>query len=245
MLLGDCLANAPAAYQPQAVNVLRDALENAPNAPQAAASWVNLAFALETLGELDSAVEAFSQALFLEWHSERRAVIYHERGRMQLGSGALEAAIGDFEAGLSSGFGAEARALAHWSLGVAHDRNHDFPTAIPHLLEGYRARFGSNGATLIIDLDDSIIWPPEERHYYRALALLAEAMEERAVNHGRFISLLVESQFVWLSYLQDAPAESLGVPRAREHLQWVREQLQQDDVETDADLDEQLLRPAW
>jgi len=48
-----------------------------------------------------------------------------------------------------------------------------------------------------------------------------------------------------LSYLQDAPAEGIGVPRAREHLQWVRDELARDDAEQDEALDEELLRPAW
>jgi hypothetical protein len=98
---------------------------------------------------------------------------------------------------------------------------------------------------LVIDWDGGTIWPLFERHYYRAVASLAEALEHRGQDRDRYSSLLVESQFMWLSYLRESPAEGRWVPRAREHLNWVRGQLSLDDAEEDAALEQELMRPAW
>ncbi len=230
-LLALCLANGTPKTIRQAPTALLAALQLAPTHPLAANAWYDLGIASEWGDELAAADGAYSAALRLEWDREQRAAIYRMRGQLEMRRGNLRAAIEDYDMALGESRDAELRALAKWGLAVALDRSHDFPSSVPHVLAAYQARFGPHGRTSAIDLDVGYVWPSYDEHYYRGLALLAEAAQKRG--HDGYTSTLLASQLMWIRYLDDAPADDLWAPRAREHLEQVRHDIDALDDEDD------------
>lgn len=218
-LLAHCLANGTGELFVQAVPALERALAAAPEHPLAAEAWYDLGNMLEVLGERERAAGAYTAALRLEWDHEARASIYRARAQLSMNRGQLLAAEADYRAAIEHSRDPKLRALANWGLAVALDRNFDFPAAAPLALQAYHSRFNA-GRRSVLDLEDGILWPPAEEHYYRGLALLAEA-DEKQGGDG-YVSTLLASQLMWMRYLDDAPADGPWIARARQHLAKVR-----------------------
>jgi tetratricopeptide (TPR) repeat protein len=238
-LLADCLANADGGLQKQAHQALTRALEAAPDHPLAASALFDLGVVSEALDDSEGALAAYTTALSLETDVEVRAHLLRARAQLHMGEGRLKRAIADYRATIAESREPETRALAQWGLGVALDRNYDFPAAVPYLVEAYRSRFGNAGRRSAIDLAEGILWPLSEEHYYRALALLAEATLRKGQDGT--ISSLLASQLMWVRYLDDAPSDGRWVKRAREHLEAARVELDTDEQD-DENLDELLLK---
>ncbi len=233
-LLALCAANGTPETIRQAGPALVAALTAAPEHPLAADAWYDLGIVSEWADELDAAEEAYTAALRLEWDREQRAAIYRMRGQLQMRRGQLAKAIEDYSMALGESRLAELRALAKWGLAVALDRSHDFPSSVAYALQAYGARFGPQARISVIDLDVGHIWPSYDEHYYRGLALLAEATKKKG--QDGYISTLLASQLMWVRYLDDAPEDGPWVTRAREHLETVRHALEELDDEDDEDL---------
>jgi hypothetical protein len=226
-LFADCLSRAPGQYQTQARQAWQRALEQAPEHPQAAQAWLNIGLQSETLDEPQVALHAYTKALQSEWDEETRAGLYRVRAQVRMGLGDLKGATADYWVAFAEGNSLETRTLAQWGLAVAFDRAYDHPSALRYALSASQARFGNAGRTSVLDLDESWLSPLEERHYYRALGLMAQAhADPRAA--GR-VATLQAAQLMWLQYLDDAPPRGRWVPRAREHLERIRRVLGSDD----------------
>lgn len=219
-LLAYCLANGTGELFAQAAPALEAALQAAPGHPLAADAWYDLGNVLELAGELAAASDAYGAALRLEWDNEARAALYRARAQLSMTRGRLVDAEADYRAALEHARDPKLRALANWGLAVALDRNYDFPAAAPLALQAYHSRFNA-GRRSVLDLEDGVLWPPAEEHYYRGLALLAEAREKQG-GEG-YVSTLLASQLMWMRYLDDVPPDGPWVARARQHLQQVRQ----------------------
>lgn len=222
-LLADCLTRAPGQYVSQARDAWLQALRLAPEHPQAARAWLNVGLGSEVLDDLPEAVAGYTQALTREWDSELRAGLYRARAQVLMRQGLLVQAMSDYRVALAESHVLETRTLAQWGLAVALDRAYDHPSALALALSASRARFGNVGRTSLLDLEQTWITPDADRHYYRALGLMAEAKAQG--QRGDRTGLLQSAQLMWLQYLDAAPADGPWVARAREHLAWLRLQL--------------------
>lgn len=223
-LLGDCLAKAPAGVG-QARGALERALSLWPDHPLAAAAWYDLALAAEVEEDFEAASSAYDNALRLQWDAEVRADLYRARAQLRMGRGDLKAAIADFRVAVGVARNAELRAISQWGLAVALDRSHDFPAAVPLVLEAQRARFGGAGRSSVIDVQTGALWPLHELHYYRALGLRAEAVVRRG--QSGHASALFAAQLAWQQYVEEAPEDDPWLPRVREHRAAIRAELDQ------------------
>jgi tetratricopeptide (TPR) repeat protein len=226
-LLAECLSQSPGQYQSAARDVWRQVLARWPSSPQAAHGWESLGMAELALDAANAAEAAFTHALQLEWLEEARARLFCARGQVRMERGELARAQADFWAAMNEAEHMETYALAQWGLGVAFDRQRDFPQAIAPAVAASRARFGSAGRTSVLDLEEIMLFPAEDEHYYRALGLMAEAASNKA--GASYTSQLQSAQLMWLQYLDVAPETSFGVVRAKEHLQAIRRELHSDD----------------
>ncbi len=234
-LLADCLANAEAAAQPRAQQALLAALEAEPDHPGAAGAWYELGHVAEATQSFELADEAYARALTRQWDTEVRAEIFRARAQLNMRLKNLTGAIEWYRAALSETRDAETRAWALWGLAVALDRSWDLPAALPLALEAFRSGFGPTGKASVLDVEEGVLWPLAEVHYYRGLALLAEAHARRG-DDGE-VSFLLASQLMWVRYLDETDPAQPWVARAKEHLEAVREHLaaQASDDEEDPD----------
>jgi hypothetical protein len=142
----------------------------------------------------------------------------------------LPSAIAWYRAALSETRDAETRAWALWGLAVALDRSWELPAALPLALEAFRSGFGPTGKASVLDVEQGVLWPLPEVHYYRGLALLAEARARQSKDGvgergPGMVSFLLASQLMWVRYLDETDPNEPWVRRARQHLEAVREQL--------------------
>lgn len=222
-LLGHCLVHSSGQNQREGRQVLLRALAEDPDNPQAASAWFNIAIASSLLGDHVTEHRAYTGALEREWDPEARARIVLNRAESSMAVGDLSAAIADYRAAIMQTRSLVTVALAKWGLGVALDRSHDFPAAVPFLIEAAAMPFGSNGNKVAIDLDDVFFTPSYELHYYRALSQLALATHAEGSDATAF---LLSSKLLWLNYFQAAPQDGPWVPRAQQHLRWINEELE-------------------
>jgi hypothetical protein len=232
-LLADCLSRAPGQYLEQARRAWLAALQKAPAHPRAAVAWLNVAVQSSLLDEPELALAAYENVLSLEWDEGVRADVYRAQAQLYMSQGDLVRALPRFRIAFMESRALEARCLAEWGLAAALDRAYDHPTALAHALSASRARFGAAGRTSVLDLQDAWFLPAEEKHYFRALGLMAEA-KQPGIEATLRLRWLQAAHLMWLQYLDLAPKEGRWVPRAREHLKAIRRQLGSDEEELDA-----------
>jgi tetratricopeptide (TPR) repeat protein len=222
-LWGDCLVHGSGEHYALAHAVLQRALSAHPEHPEAARALFNLAIASNFLGDHKQEHAAYTAALEREWDREGRARIFLNRGESNMSLGDLAAAQRDYGAATHDALSPVTRALAQWGLAVALDRSNDFPGAQINVRAASGAHFGPSGQHVVLDLEGVFFTPDYEEHYYRALALLVEALDARETK--RYVSALQASELYWQMYLQAAPADGAWAQRPRQHLEFIRKEI--------------------
>lgn len=244
-LLGKSLVLAGSEYQEQGRRVLLSALKRFPNAPEARGVWLEVGLVSAQLGDLSGAQAALSQSLAVEWEPERRIRALLERAAVSVRQQDLDKAIGDYRVALQESRSETDLAHSRWGLGVALDRNYDFPAALPYLVQAA----SSKGSQWPLGNDETLpaspLLPPYEIYYYRALGQMAIATEQ--AGSALETSSLQAAELMWLSYVQAAPDDDPWLLRARQHLKIVRRKLtrltpEEEEEDDDGDVDLEWMR---
>jgi tetratricopeptide (TPR) repeat protein len=222
-LLGRSLIAAGGEYQEQGLNVLREALQRFGDEDSARGAWFDVGLTASQLGQLELSEMALRKSLEEEWQEPRRVRALLELAAIHMRQEQLRLAIGEYRVALQDARGPEGRALARWGLGVALDRDHDYPAALPHLLAAAKARFGNMATLGVLELPQVQLHPRHEVYYYRALGQMAVATEQEGT--PLHVSSLQGAQLMWLSYVQAAKPTDPWLPQARQHLARVRREL--------------------
>lgn len=175
-LYGDAQIHANLGQVGEGRELLEDALQTAPDSPQAARAWATVAFAAALQGDTASERTAYDRALSKQWDRDVRAILLLNRGEARMRLGDLPGAIADYRRSLHSSADAHSVALAHWGLSVAYDRDDNFPLAREEMHKALAINMGSPSEPRWA-IDSPEVWfsPEYEEHYYRALALMVRA----------------------------------------------------------------------
>lgn len=185
--LGDALIAANRGRDEDGRALLGRALEAAPDSPEAATAWFDIAIASNRLHDFESERKAYGEALRGQWDREKRAGIYLNRGESNMSLQDLRAARRDYLTALSLASDSEIHALAAWGLAVALARDDDLPDALSYAFEAASMQFrGTDGAPITaLELPGVFFTPDYEIFYYRAIAATAIADREKAPNFRR------------------------------------------------------------
>jgi tetratricopeptide (TPR) repeat protein len=220
VLLGRVLLEAGPGREREAAGLIEAGLGQLPTSEFKGDSWFDLGLSYWLSGDLERATRAFTAALSLAWDADERASIYRNRGKARMLSGRLGDAVADFRAAVRLAQGPVVVALSHFGLGVALERNGDYPAGMQAIALGVAVRLSGPGlqSESVLDLP-TLRWIPEyDVHYFRALGAMsqADAADETDVEEERYAAAL-ES---WEQYLALAePAKDRFVPNAERHRQ--------------------------
>jgi tetratricopeptide (TPR) repeat protein len=176
-LYGESLVRAALGGEDQGRALLLAALGEAPDSPLRATAWAAIATAAMVQGEFAAAERAYAEALAEQWQPELRATLLLHRGdsRMQLRN--VAGSLADYQRALASTTDLRTIALAHWGLGVAFDRDDNFPLARAEIEQAIAINVGTpSEPRWAIDASDVAFFPSQEEHYYRALGLTVQAL---------------------------------------------------------------------
>jgi tetratricopeptide (TPR) repeat protein len=178
VLLGRVLLDAESGREQQAMRLIESGLVALPASDFKRASLFDVGLGAMLNGEMDHATRAFSAALLLAWDPDDRATIHRNRGKANMLAGRLADAVSDFRAAVRLARGVEVLALSHFGLGVALERNGDYPQGIQEIARGVAVRLPVPPYPSPSVLDSpNLRWIPEyDVHYFRALAAMAESL---------------------------------------------------------------------
>jgi tetratricopeptide (TPR) repeat protein len=224
--LGDALVEADRGRDEDARRILRRALARAPDSPEAAQAWSNIATASNRLLDFEAERDAYGEALRVQWDRNERADSYMNRGEASMSLGELARAKEDFQTALATSDDSEVHALATWDLAVVLARDDDLPEALGYAWEAAQTQFHDEQGNPItaLELPNVYFTPEYELFYYRALGAMAAA--EHADNAKDRKAELEWATSQWLRYL--AEAKSHGdrfIENARYQLGWCRRRL--------------------
>jgi tetratricopeptide (TPR) repeat protein len=224
--LGDALIIANRGREEEGRAILRRALAVAPESPDAATAWFQVAIASNRLHQFAEERQAYDEALRLQWDRNVRAGIYMNRGEAGMSLGRLREAIPDYEAALALTDDSEVHALAAWGLAVALARDEDLPDALRRAWEATQFRFHDAQGNVITALElPSVFYTPEyEVYFYRALGAMAVA--EHADKPEERKTELEWAIAQWQRYLAEArPAGDKWLTNAEFHVTWCKRRL--------------------
>jgi tetratricopeptide (TPR) repeat protein len=230
-LLGDALIKADKSYLPEGRMRLRQALEADPTSPLAGDAWFSLAIAEGKLRQHAAEREAYTRALEHEWQPELQATIIANRAESTMSGGDLGLAIEDYRRAIALTRSATTRALALWGLAVATERSGDLPSALQLARQANAYHFGPpNHVVVALDLPSVYFTPEYEEHYYRALAAMADAAEERKPEQARLA--WQTASLLWSLYLDNARRDGeRWLDNARRHREACRQKLARIDAD--------------
>jgi tetratricopeptide (TPR) repeat protein len=220
VLLGRVLLDAGPGREREAARLIEGGVGQLPTSDFKRESWFDLGLSCMLAGESERAAKAYTAALALASDPDDRATIYRNRGKARMLSGRLGDAVSDFRAAVRLAQSPVVVALSHFGLGVALERNGDYPAGMQAIALGVAVRLSGPGlqSESVLDLP-TLRWIPEyDVHYFRALGAMsqADAADETNVEEERYASAL-ES---WEQYLALAePAKDRFVPNAERHRQ--------------------------
>ena len=221
LFLGSAMVAAGDEYQEPGRRLLLRSLKRDPDAPDRSQAWFAVAIASSKLRDHETELEAYTLALRAEWVPEARATIFMNRGESRMAVGDLEAAMQDYRQALALAQEPELTALARWGLAVALERDADLPGALAMARRAISVGLGPPDNPLwAIDLPSVFFTPPYEVHYYRALGLMAQALDaEEPALRAR---ILLEAARLWTAYLNQAVEDESArwVDRAELNLDW-------------------------
>lgn len=218
VLLGRVLVDAAPGREREAAKLIESGLPSLPSSEFKRESWFDLGLASMLTGETERAARAYTAALALAWDADDRATIYRNRGKARMLSGRLGDAVSDFRAAVRLAQSPVVVALSHFGLGVALERNGDYPAGMQEVALGVAVRLSGPNAISesVLDLP-TLRWIPEyDVHYFRALGATsqAERADDSALEQEHYEAAL-ES---WEQYLALAePAKERFVPNAERH----------------------------
>lgn len=220
VLLGRVLLDAGPGHEREAARLIEGGISQLPTSEFKRESWFDLGLSEMLVGEPERAARAYTAALALASDPDDRATIYRNRGKARMLSGRLGDAVGDFRAAVRLAQSPVVVALSHFGLGVALERNGDYPAGMQAIALGVAVRLSGPNllSESVLDLP-TLRWIPEyDVHYFRALGAMsqADAADEAEVEEERY-SAALES---WEQYLALAePAKDRFVPNAERHRQ--------------------------
>lgn len=206
VLLGRILLDAQPGREREAIALIESGVYALPDSDFKRASLFDVGLGAMLSGDLEHANRAFTAALSLAWDPDYRASIHRNRGKARMLAGRLGEAVSDFRAAVQLARGVEVMALAHFGLGVALERNGDYPQGLQEVARGVAVRLPAPPypSESVLDLP-SLRWFPEyDVHYFRALGAMSEAAaaDSSELERDR-LEAAVES---WQQYLPAAEA---------------------------------------
>ncbi len=214
-LLGDLLVDSSIGRDREAIEVLRHAIEQAPQSPLAARAWFDIAIASARRGDPAAERDAYDHALTLAWEKDFRANVYMNRGESRMVLGDLKGAISDYRQAIRLSQRPELSSLAYYGLGIALERSGDLPSALDAMRVARAVQVPGLGTSL--DLPSVFFVPAFDIHYYKALSALSAERDAR--EPARKAELLADAIEHWKAYLKEAvPARHRWVDRAKLHL---------------------------
>lgn len=202
VLLGRVLLEAGAGREREVVALMDSSVRQLPDSDFKLESWFDLGQAAQLSGELEKADKAFTAAVGLAWDPDDRARSYVSRGKARMLSGRLSDAVADFRAAVRLAQRPARQALAQFELGVALERNGDYPAGMQAIAQGVAVRLSGPNlvSESVLDLP-TLRWIPDyDVHYFRALAAMSQAEnagDDRELEEERYAAAL-ES---WDQYL--------------------------------------------
>jgi tetratricopeptide (TPR) repeat protein len=224
--LGDSLIVANRGREEEGRELLRRALAAAPESPEAAHAWFQIAIASNRLRQFNDERAAYTEALRLQWDGNLRAGIYMNRGEASMSLGLLREARADYEAALALADDPEIRALTAWGLAVALARDEDLPDALRRAWEASRFKFRDPQGNLVSALElPSVFYTPDyEVYFYRALGAMAAAEHTEKAEERKTELEWAVSQ--WQRYLAEARRSGdRWTANAEFHLTWCQRRL--------------------
>jgi tetratricopeptide (TPR) repeat protein len=177
-LYGESLVRAELGEQEQGKRLLLAALREAPDSPLQSIAWAAIAAASMMHGDFAEGEHAYAEALRVEWQPQARAWLYLQRGNSRMQLSDLRGAIDDYQQAIEQGSDPLTIALAHWGLGVAHDRDDNFPLARREIEQAIAINIGTPAEPRwAIDSSEVALYPEHEEHYYRALGFTVHCLE--------------------------------------------------------------------
>lgn len=206
VLLGRVLLDAAPGREREAARLIESGLPSLPSSEFKRESWFDLGLTAMLSGETERAARAYTAALALAWDADDRATIYRNRGKARMLSGRLGEAVSDFRAAVRLAQSPVVVALSHFGLGVALERNGDYPAGMQEVALGTAVRLSGPNviSESVLDLP-TLRWIPEyDVHYFRALGAMSQAdsADEPELEQERYEAAL-ES---WEQYLPLAEA---------------------------------------
>jgi hypothetical protein len=130
------------------------------------------------------------------------------------------AAVGDYRAAVALARDSLGSALSHLGLGVALERNGDYPQGMLEIARAVALRVPAppNRSLFVLDVP-GLSWVPEyDEHYFRALAAMAVAQSAQDSEQAQASYEAALSS--WEQYLPAAEAQKARfVPNAKRHKQ--------------------------
>jgi tetratricopeptide (TPR) repeat protein len=225
VLLGRVLLDAEPGRERDAARLIESGLPGLSTSEFKRESWFDLGLSYMLSGDFERAARAYTAALALAWDADDRATIYRNRGKARMLSGRLGDAVTDFRAAVRLAQIPVVVALSNFGLGVALERNGDYPAGMQAVALGVAVRLSGPNllSESVLDLP-TLRWIPEyDVHYFRALGAMsqAEAATDSAVEQERYEAAL-ES---WQQYLELADGKDRFVANAERHRQRCQEAL--------------------
>lgn len=176
-LYGESLVRAELGGEQQGTALLLAALGEAPESPLRSKAWAAIAAASMMQGDCAAGERAYTEALNEQWETELRATLLVRRGDTRMQMRAMASSVMDYQHALTLTSDPQTAALAHWGLGVAYDRDDNFPLARHEIEQAIRINMGTPAEPRwAIDSSEVALFPSHEEHYYRALGLTVQAL---------------------------------------------------------------------
>lgn len=202
-LYADALFEAGEGFEVEAEVELHRALDWFPESPHAAAAWAKLAALASERDDASGATAALTRSLDSTWHVQLRAQLRLHRAEEYMLANDVAKALDDFRAVMDPGIDTEFSTRAKWGAAVALERAFDLPSALRLAREAASVRFGNgNDAVNVLDLPGATVHPSYDEHYYRALAMQAEASAESDPEVA--VEKLQTAAFLWSLYVTEA-----------------------------------------
>lgn len=206
VLLGRVLLEAGPGREREAARLIESGIGQLPTSEFKRESWFDLGLSYQQFGDYERATRAYTAALALAWDADDRAIVYRNRGKMRMLSGRLGEAVNDFRAAVRLAQSSERVALSYFGLGVALERNGDYPAGMQAIAQGLAVRLPGPNVVSASVLDvPTLRWSPEyDVHYFRALVAMSQASgaDDAGAEQQRYEAAL-ES---WEQYLPAAEA---------------------------------------
>lgn len=219
VLLGRVLLEAEPRRAREAMQLVEQGLRRLPDSDFKRESWFDLGVGALQSGDNARALRAFTAALALAWDQDDRANVYRNRGKAQMLSGDLQAAVEDFRRAVKLARELKYVVLSHYGLGVALERSGDYPQGLQEVARAAAIRLPAPPYPSEDALDLPWLWTPEyDVHYFRALSAMAAAKDAPALDER--LAAYEAALASWERYLPAAEARrDRFAANARRHRQ--------------------------